>query len=817
MKFVRDFNKTAIKYDGREISYLETIRWTKSFGEYLDIDKEDRVVIFMENRPELLYSFLSVWDNGGTCVCLDESFDAKSLEYYLRDADAKYVFTSKKNLEATKEASKLAEVNPKILVVDDLEDNYSGDELYTNHPSEDSVALMLYTSGTTGDPKGVMLTYDNILVNVEGLDKYNVYEKEDSILAILPMHHIFPLLGAGIIPLSKGATVVFLKELSKAAIGKCLQENGITMIIGVPRVYEMFHSGIMAKINSNKIAKKLFNICERLQNKTLSKKIFKKVHEGFGGKIRYFVSGGSKLEPQIAKDFLTLGIETLEGYGMTETAPMMTFTPGGGVRPGSAGIILPGTELKIADDGEILSRGRHIMKGYFRKPEATAKTVVDGWIHTGDLGELRDGYLYVTGRKKEMIVLSNGKNINPLEIEAFIMKNTNLVQEVAITEYNNLLTAVVYPNFQSIKEEGVTNIRETLKWGVIDKYNTKAPNYRKVLAIEVVADELPKTKLGKIRRFMLKDFLDGMNKEEVIIEEPKFEEYKVLSEYLKGVKGRGIAPNSHLELDLGLDSLELVELLAYLEGTFGVEVTEDTLIENPTVEELARYLEKHSDEIVNGDINWSEILGKEIEVELPKSSVILSLSKIIFKPILKLHLKVKKFGIKNLGESPVIFAGNHQSFADAAIVNEALPNDVLKNSYYMAKVKHFKSSKMKYIANNANVLVVDINKNLAETLQTLSKALKSGHNIIIFPEGVRSRDGRVGEFKKTFAILSKELGVSVVPFGIKGAYEAFPTGTKIPKSGSVEVEFFDKISPKELTYEEIVEKTRSVVEEWINN
>jgi len=266
MKFVTDFKKIAIKYDGREVSYKDTIKWSKSFGEKLDLEREDRVVIFMENRPELLYSFLAIWDKKGTCVCLDESFGAGDLEYYLRDADAKYILTSRKNEEVTRQAMEAAGVAPEVIVVDEIENTYKGEQDYLEHPDRDAVALMLYTSGTTGNPKGVMLTYDNILVNVEGLDKHNVYKSTDSVLAILPMHHIFPLLGAGIIPLSKGATVVFLKEMSKAAISECLQNNGITIIIGVPRLYEMFHKGIMDKINSNKVAKFLFNICENVQS-----------------------------------------------------------------------------------------------------------------------------------------------------------------------------------------------------------------------------------------------------------------------------------------------------------------------------------------------------------------------------------------------------------------------------------------------------------------------------------------------------------------------------------------------------------------------
>jgi len=218
---------------------------------------------------------------------------------------------------------------------------------------------------------------------------------------------------------------------------------------------------------------------------------------------------------------------------------------------------------------------------------------------------------------------------------------------------------------------------------------------------------------------------------------------------------------------------------------------------------------------VDTDVNWGEILNKEVEAGLPKSNNLGLLAKMLFKPVFTLYLKHTKLGVKNVNASPVIFAGNHQSFADGAILNEALPNEVLKNTYYMAKVKHFESSKMKSIADNCNVLVVDINKNLTETLQTLSSVLKSGKNVVIFPEGVRSRDGKMGEFKKSFAILAKELDVPVVPFGIKGAYKAFPTGSKLPKAGKVEIQFFDEIVSKNLSYDEIVEKTQDTIKEWV--
>lgn len=816
MKFVKDYNKTAIIYDGKEISYKEAIIKSKIFSQEFSIENEDKVIIFMENRPELLYSFLGTWDKSGTCVCLDASLSGEELVYYINDSDSKYIYTSQGNLPKVQKALEISGKTLGIAVVDDIAGKEFDGELVINAPAPENVALMLYTSGTTGNPKGVMLKFDNILINVEGLDKYNMFVQEDIVLALLPMHHIFPLLGSGVIPLAKGATIVFLKEMSSQAMVDAFQKYKVTMMIGVPRLWEMLHQKIMEKINASKVTKGIFKLAEKINSISFSRKIFKKVHDNFGGNLRFFVSGGSKLDPKIARDFLTLGIKICEGYGMTETAPMISFTPLNEIMPGSAGKILPGIEVKIADDGEIIARGRNVMKGYYKRPEATAETIdKDGWIHTGDLGEIKNDYLYVTGRKKEMIVLSNGKNINPIEIEQWIMGKTNLIQEIVVAEIDSVLTAVIYPNFQKISEEKITNIKETLKWGVIDSYNGKAPNYKKILDIRIVQEEMPKTKIGKIRRFMIPEMLKAKENDNIVIEEPKFEEYTMLKEYLVKVKKKPVTPFAHIELDLGMDSLDMVELLTYLESTFGIKASEELIIENSTVEKLAVYIKENRGENKVEEVNWNEYLNKDIDVELPKSNIVTKIGKAILWIVFKLYIRVKKEGTENITTDPVIYAGNHQSFLDAFLFNHVVPTNVLNNVYYLAKVKHFSKGYMKTLGENSNVILVDINKNLGEVLQTLAMVLRSGKSVAIFPEGARTRDGKMLEFKKSFAILAKELNIPIVPFGIKGAFEAFPSNSKFPKSSDVEIKFFERIEPKDMSYEEIVEKTRDCISNWV--
>ena len=817
MEFVKNHNKTAIFYEGKEYSYKELIAGAKEYASLLDLEKEGKAVVFMENRPELLYAFLGIWDKKGTCVCLDAASKVSEFQYFIEDCRPKYIFVSENTYEVAREAVQISGVTTTILNVDKIDLANANKEGVIYAPDRDAVALILYTSGTTGSPKGVMLTFDNILVNIEGLNKYNMYQPSDRVLALLPMHHIFPLLGSGIVPLQQGATIAFLKELSSQAMVDALNNYKITMMIGVPRLWEMLHKKIMEKINSNKVIKTLFKAAEKVDSKDFSKKLFKKVHEGFGGNIRFFVSGGSKLNPEVSRDFKTLGIDVCEGYGLTETAPMISFTPINQVVPGSAGKIMDGVEVKIAEDGEILSRGRNLMKGYYNKPEATAEVIdTDGWFHTGDLGEVKGEYLYVTGRKKEMIVLSNGKNINPIEIEQWIMSNTDLIEEMVVTEYNALLTAVVYPNFAKVKEHRVTNIAETLKNEVIDKYNGTAPNYKKILDLKIVQQELPKTKIGKIRRFMVTDLLEGKVEIEKEENAPTFEEYVVISEYLSNLKSKKVTSKAHLELDLGLDSLDLVEFMAFVQSSFGVNLTEEILTENPTVIAISEYLKENSKGLEVKDIDWKTILEKESLEGFPKSNCAGKIVKTILKPLFSGYIKIEKETVENLDvNKPTIFIGNHQSFLDGFIFNQSVDNKILDNTYYLAKVAHFQKGFMKSLGENSNVMLIDINKNLAETLQSAATALRKGKNIVIFPEGTRTRDGEMKEFKKFYAILAKELNADIVPFGIKGAYELFPAHRKTPMKGTVKVKFFPKVLPATLTVEEIVEKNSNDIKRWL--
>lgn len=823
IKFVTDFNKEAVFYKNKEYTYKDLIREAKYISKVLGIEKGEKVVNFMENRPEFICSFFGIWNSKGVPINIDAGYTAEELEYILTDADPKVIMTSNKNLKVAEEAIKLSGKNIRIINCDEIKspEDFEVDEYVIYSPEPEDIGVLLYTSGTTGKPKGVVLTFDNLMSNVDAIIEIKMATPKDRLLALLPYHHVLPLSINLLMAIHIGTLVVLIDELSASAILGALQKYKITIVVGVPRLWEMIHKGLMEKIKSSKIANLLFELCKKVKSVTLSKIVFKKVHQALGGNIRYLVSGGAKLDPNIMDDFKVLGIKVLEGYGLTETSPIIAFTRPDDVCIGTVGKTIPGVEVKIADDGELLVKGRNVLKEYYNKPEATKEAKDEnGWFHTGDLGKIENGYITIIGRKKEMIVLSNGKNINPIDIENEIAKGSDLIKEIAVMEHNNHLLALVYPDFKLIKERSITNITETLKWDIIDSYNINAPAYRKILEIKIVKDEFPKTKLGKLRRFMLKDILKNLedggenaHKERPEDPESKTREFQTLAQYIKEEKGENIYPDSHIEIDLGLDSLDIIQLNSFIEKTFGFKIKEEETVDLKVIKDICEYIRKNSKEYHLEKINWSEILKESIDYPLPSSNMIW-LTKIFFAPILKFYLGLKIKGVEKLSKEPRIIICNHESFIDAFAVQRLFKGDMLKNTYYFAIKKHFDKVGLRFMANHGNIILMDINENLKESLQVSAEVLKEGKNLVIFPEGARTRDGKLQDFKKFFGILSKELNIPVTVLGIDGAYESMPFGSIFPRPAKIKLEVLGEVNPSGLSVEEIVNNSKEIIRVW---
>lgn len=823
IKYLYDRKRIAVTYGEQKISYADVIKYVNYYSEFLDITKGDRSALMMENRPESIFSFFSIWAKKGIAMSLDAGYTVDQLAYVLGDSTPKYLFVSNKTKKVAEKANSKLNNIIKIINVDELvlPAEYKIKKEEFENDSNDDVAVIVYTSGTTGNPKGVMITYENIKTNMEGVRAVDLVNETDVILAMLPYHHIMPLCFTLILPMYMGVPIVLLTEISSASLLKTLQENRVTVILGVPRVWEMLDKAIMIKINESSLAKFMFKMAEKINSMAIRKMLFSKVHKQFGGHIRLMVSGGAKIDKNILEDFRTMGFCAIQGYGMTETAPIIAFNVPGRERSDSAGEVIPNVEVKIADDGEILVKGKNVMKGYYNNKKATEEAFdKDGWFHTGDLGRMDGKYLIIIGRKKEMIVLPNGKNIDPNDIENEIIKNTDLIKEIAVTEYKEQLLAIIYPDFQQIEAKKIVNIKDAIKWEVIDKYNVTAPNYKKIHDIKIVKKELPKTRIGKIRRFMLKDLIEDKDdvieqkeeKKTIVVPPEMKEKFDIINKYIDERYHKAIDLDSHIELDLGFDSLDIVEFMNFLNETFGINLVEQDFVENKTISAIIKLVNEKAGkfvEKVDKNENLKKIIESDSDVKLPKDARYAKFLRVILGPFFRFYFKYKCIDKENIKDGAGIIVGNHQSYLDGFMVNNVFTTKEMNDNYYIATALHFKSKTMKYLANHGNIILVDANRNLKNTLQAAAKVLKNNKKLIIFPEGARTRDGQLHEFKKTFAILAKELNIPIYPFVLKGAYEAFPYNKKFPKRNNVSVQFLERIEPNDKTVEELVEETKS--------
>ena len=823
IKYLYDRKRIAVTYGEQKISYADVIKYVNYYSEFLDITKGDRSALMMENRPESIFSFFSIWAKKGIAMSLDAGYTVDQLAYVLGDSTPKYLFVSNKTKKVAEEANSKLNNIIKIINVDELvlPAEYKIKKEEFENDSNDDVAVIVYTSGTTGNPKGVMITYENIKTNMEGVRAVDLVNETDVILAMLPYHHIMPLCFTLILPMYMGVPIVLLTEISSASLLKTLQENRVTVILGVPRVWEMLDKAIMIKINESSLAKFMFKMAEKINSMAIRKMLFSKVHKQFGGHIRLMVSGGAKIDKNILEDFRTMGFCAIQGYGMTETAPIIAFNVPGRERSDSAGEVIPNVEVKIADDGEILVKGKNVMKGYYNNEKATEDAFdKDGWFHTGDLGRMDGKYLIIIGRKKEMIVLPNGKNIDPNDIENEIIKNTDLIKEIAVTEYKEQLLAIIYPDFQQIEAKKIVNIKDAIKWEVIDKYNVTAPNYKKIHDIKIVKKELPKTRIGKIRRFMLKDLIEDKDdvieqkeeKKAIVVPPEMKEKFDIINKYIDERYHKAIDLDSHIELDLGFDSLDIVEFMNFLNETFGINLVEQDFVENKTISAIIKLVNEKAGkfvEKVDKNENLKKIIESDSDVKLPKDARYAKFLRVILGPFFRFYFKYECIDKENIKDGAGIIVGNHQSYLDGFMVNNVFTTKEMNDNYYIATALHFKSKTMKYLANHGNIILVDANRNLKNTLQAAAKVLKNNKKLIIFPEGARTRDGQLHEFKKTFAILAKDLNVPIYPFVLKGAYEAFPYNKKFPKRNNVSVQFLERIEPNNKTVEELVEETKN--------
>jgi long-chain acyl-CoA synthetase len=874
-------------------TYAELRRMAESVARWIaenGFPRGSRLAILADNHPRWVAAYLGIIASGCTAVPLDTALHADQAAKLLKDSGAVAIFCDARHAAIVESAAcerKLGQIlmDPDGMIAHAAETRWMGNlpEIFRSGSGDfkprpahdDDLAALIYTSGTTADPKGVMLTHANFLGEVEAVFNWVDLGPSDALLGVLPLFHVLAQMANLLLPLVKGSRVVYLETLNTTELMRALQERNITAFAIVPQFYYLIHERIVQEIaKRGPLTKKVFGALVIL-NRTLRKLginagpvLFRKVHHTLGPKMRYLVTGGSRFDPVIGWAFHDLGIDILQAYGLTETtAAVFANAPNDNVI-GSVGKALKGVGAKVVDSqpgedggpsvGEVVLRGAVVMKAYWNRPDATTAVLRDGWFYTGDLGYFDShGHLFLTGRKKEVIVLSNGKNIYPEEIEAYYLKSP-FIKEMAVMglegkpgEGGDRLHAVIVPNFDVLRQKRIVNVKEVIRFD-IEGLSQQIPSTKRICSYEIWQEDLPRTTTRKIKRYEVekrvkangsKKLSDG----ELPAEKPLTEDelawlnqpdvqrgLKIVQQAARNAPSN-FRPTDNLELDLGLDSMQRVELLSQLEEELGGNVDESQLAEIYTVRDLVDAVLKSS---ASGKAlpraafaGWKAILAEEptdpetlalIEPHpafeifwYPLSRILQMIARDLF------HLQVT--GLENLPQrGPFILSSNHQSYIDPIVLAGVLPRDILENSFAVGTSDIFGEGVMRRLARWLRVIVLDPDANLVPAMRAGAFGLRHGRVLVLYPEGERSIDGGPRIFKKGAAILSIHVQVPIVPVAIEGFYDAWPRGRSfIQRLAPLRMAFGKAIFPppeseaSEAAYEKLTAdlKTR-IVSTW---
>ncbi|HZL11663.1 MAG TPA: AMP-binding protein [Prolixibacteraceae bacterium] len=801
-----------------DVTYSQLLKHIQQYALLFENKGFTKVAIYAENSTSWIYSFFAALQNNCIAIPMDFMSSAEDVAYMIDDCQPELLFISAGMKESMVKVDQRIRHKPEVLVFEDISLDENIPESQWIGPEDDHITeVIIYTSGTTGSPKGVMLSYSNIQQNIDAVIGCEIYIPERQVMIFLPLHHVFPLVGSVLTPLFVGCTIPVAPSMQSSDLMKTFTDNKVGVFLGVPRLYELMYRGIRAEIYKSAIGRLLLSLVLKTKSRKLGKLVFKKVHRSFGGQLQYMIAGGAALNKEVGTFFYGIGFDILEGFGMTEASPMITFPQHGRVNIGSTGEALPGLIVEIRD-GEIVAKGPSIMKGYYNRPEETAEVIIDGWLHTGDLGYLdKNGFLFITGRKKEIIVLPNGKNINPVEIEMKLDGYAPAIKEAGVFMHHELLHAVIFPDVNFLAENSVDDIDEYFRDQVISPFNAGMSSYKRIMQFTLVKSELPRTRLSKLQRFKFAELIEKKEEKIVSSEEPDTTEYHAIKSFIESQVDMDILPDHHLVFDISMDSLSKMSLIDYIEKRFGIKLDEEQLLKFPSIRKIAEYIQNNKLFHKSDDqSNWSGDLNEQSDVSLPKDAFVLSPVVASVRGIFSSFFKIEGKGMENIPEGPCFFAPNHESKLDAFLVLSYLGKATLKNTFSYAKKDHVKGGIRKYIASHSNVIVMDLSKDLKNSILKMAEVVKQGKKILIFPEGTRTETGQLGKFKKTYAILSSELNVPIVPVAISGAYSAMSSGAKKMKYGAkISVEFLPAIYPEGMTPEEINELVKLRIVEAI--
>jgi long-chain acyl-CoA synthetase len=855
--------RTAIEVQGRDgldtWSYARLRARAEHFASLLSargVGRGDRCALLAEDGALWCAAFLGMMRLGAVPVPLDTTYTPAQVSRLVSDSGARVIAVSPRFREKVEGGACSS------FVLDDESAPVGGTRAdipgVTLEPEE--TAVMVYTSGTTSDPKGVVLTHGNLAAEIDSAMSVISINEDDAILSVLPLFHVLAQLANLLIPLSLGARVVFMETVSSGELMRAFHDRDISAFCCVPQFYHLIHERVLEQVaRGGRLGRAAFGFLlgttgflrERL-GINLGPLVFKRVHRALGPRMRLLVTGGSRLDPRVGRDLYRLGFNILQAYGLTESTGAATVLRPDDPHVDSVGQALPDVELRIvptgsAGDGEgapatdaeaigeVAIRGPVVSPGYFQRPDASAVTFRDGWLHTGDLGYLDSaGRLFITGRAKEMIVLGSGKNIYPEEIEAHYAQSP-YIKELCVVgrslpgaPASERLHAVVVPDFEVLRERKVFNSRDMLRFE-IETLSSQLPGHKRILSYDVVTEDLPRTTTRKLKRFEIERRLDAAGLADTEPDRPEDEEERAWStdpevaRVLEVIKSATHAPDAvrrsaNLELDLGLDSMGRVELLAALEARFGVSLPEGVVHGIHTVGELVdavRAAGTAEPGETGADFDpWSNLLDDVSDDDPAVAPILVSrplLTAVGFVACKLLYvaawllLGLRVSGREHLPrEGPFLISPNHQSFLDVFLLVSALPFRVFRNMFYVGASEYFETPFWAWIARLIHVVPVDPDANLVRAMRAGAHGLRNGKVLILFPEGERSIDATIKTFKKGAAILSLKVGAPIVPVALDGMFDIWPRARQprfsklLPLSGArARIRFGPPLEPVE--------------------
>ena len=812
------------------------------------IGQNDRVILFSHNMPEWGMAYFGILKTGATAIPIDPASSVDEIITFARTGEAAAILLSPKLAEENADLTRrLTEsgLDVKVWVFDEVFEMQSETEeaqqlaLLPNKVLSHSVASLIFTSGTTGTPKAVMLSHKNFTNMISMLSSVLDMDISDGVLSVLPMHHTFEFSAGFLTPFSNGTQITYLNELTAEDLSRTIENGHVTGMVGVPALWEMLHRRIKTRLRERGdwIADLADNVIEFnawIRDNTpfnLGPIVFFPIHQGMGGKMRYLISGGSALSEKVQKDLHGLGFTVLEGYGLTESSPVLTVArPGNKLLKGSVGKPLPGIEVKIDQPdekgvGEVLARGQNIMLGYYNNDAATDTVLNDRWLRTGDLGRLdEDGNLYIVGRSKDVIIDSNGKNIYPDEVEDLYSKSS-YIKEMSVVglpdpDGGERVAALVVPDYEFDISSSRSETNKQIEMH-FREVSAGIPFAKRVKVLHITPFELPRTATRKVKRPEVVEMLQTLEarsktRTEAVVESKGDDNLLWIRKVVATVSSRPLSDVSIEDklMDLGFDSLMFVELQAAIEDAGGRVLTPDTLNEVQTVRELLTAVQRVDRSKKLADEPKAEEKSSEDEIHIPGfirrvgNAVVDLAQNTLYEGVLDTHIE----GEANVPQHVnFIVAPNHTSHIDTGLVKKALGKDVAEQTVAVAAADYWFDTKYKraYMNNFTTLVPIERSGGLRQSLRHVTQILNEGFNALIFPEGGRQESGQITEFKPIIGYLALNQKVGILPIYIWGTFDAFPKGTIIPKGSSIGAKVGAKVG-RFLEYEELRDLTQGV-------